>query len=98
MHEYQSYIINTFLCLFNLDNKLEDKDKIIKCLKDEIDEISKPKDCLEDTKIDSVLKIKKLNQDILDFEINNNELKQQITELENKFKVLSEKVIQFYHD
>lgn len=79
--------------MFNLATKLEDKDKIIKCLKDEIDELSKPKDCLEDVKMDSVLKIKKLNQDILDLEINNNELKQQITELENNYKVLNEKVI-----
>lgn len=86
-------ILILFLCLFNVDNKLEDKDKIIKCLKDEIDEISKPKDCLEDVKIDNGLKIKKLNQDILDLEINNNDLKQQITELENNYKVLNEKVI-----
>lgn len=86
-------VLILFLCLFNVDNKLEDKDKIIKCLKDEIDEISKPKDCLKDVKIDNVLKIKKMNQDILDLEINNNDLKQQITELENNYKILNEKVI-----
>lgn len=82
--------------MYYLGNKLEDKEKVIKCLKDEIEEFSMPKD--KDEKVDYVLKFKKLNQDILDLEINNTELKQQITELENNHKVLNDKVIKFNND
>jgi len=87
-----------FLCCFGLamfnfylGSKLEDKKKIITFLKDEIEELSKPKD-FPDIKVDSSLAIKKLNQDILYLEINNNELKQQLVELENQYKGLSAKV------
>jgi len=85
-----------FLCItFNLGNKLEDKDKIIQFLKDEIEEFSKPKEeSIDNLKIDNYsLLIKKLNQDIIDLDINNKDLKNQIAELENKHKDLNGKVI-----
>jgi len=81
-----------FSFLFLLGDKLEDKRKIIKFLKDEIEELSKPKEPSESVKIDNDLIIKKLNQDIIDLEINNKELKQQMAELENDHKDLNAKV------
>lgn len=65
-------------------------------MKEEIEEFSKPKESPENLKINNSLKIKKLNQDILDLEMNNCELKQQITEIENKHDDLNGKVIQFW--
>lgn len=79
------------LTIFNLDNKLEDKDKILQLLKDEIKEYSKPNQSPEN-KIDNTLIIKKLNRDKLDLEMNCNELKQQITELDKKHTELNGKV------
>jgi len=81
----------------DLDNKLENKDKIIQFLKDEIEEFSKSKEDSTDCfKVDdSSLLIKKLNQDVIDLDINNNELKNQIAELENKHKDLNGKVTFF---
>lgn len=73
--------------------KLEDKEKVIQFLKDEIEEFSKPKESLDNLKSDDTLIIKKLKQDIIDLEINNNELSQQITEFENKHKEINGKVI-----
>lgn len=77
-----------------LGTKLEDKDNIIQFLKDEIEEFSKSKESPDDFKEKTALIIKKLNQDIIDLEINGNELKQQMIELENKHKDLIRKVIQ----
>lgn len=74
---------------------MEDKDKVIKCLKEEIEEFSKPKKSPDNFKINNTLKIKKLNQDILDLEMNNCELKQQIAEIENKHENLNTKVLKF---
>jgi hypothetical protein len=62
-------------------------------LKDEIEEFSKPKESLDNLKTDNALILKKLKQDIIDLEINNNELRQQITEFENKHKDIQGKVI-----
>ncbi|XP_027840644.2 putative leucine-rich repeat-containing protein DDB_G0290503 isoform X2 [Aphis gossypii] len=73
-----------------LNNKLEDKDKILQLLKDEIKEYSKPNQSPEN-KIDNTLIIKKLNRDKLDLEMNCNELKQQITELDKKHTELNGK-------
>ncbi|KAF0772968.1 putative leucine-rich repeat-containing protein isoform X1 [Aphis craccivora] len=73
-----------------LSNKLEDKDKILQLLKDEIKEYSKPNQSPEN-KIDNTLIIKKLNRDKLDLEMNCNELKQQITELDQKHTELNGK-------
>lgn len=81
--------------MFCLDNKVEDKDKIIQFLKDEIEEISKPKESSDVIKVDNTLMIKKLNQDILDLELSNSDLKHQLKELENKHKDLNTKVIMF---
>jgi len=79
--------------IFNLGNKLEDKDKILQLLKDEIKEYSKSNQSPEN-KIDkdNTLIIKKLNRDKLDLEMNCNELKQQITELDKKHTELNGKV------
>lgn len=71
---------------------MEDKNKVIQCLKDEIEEFSRPKESPNCFKADDNLIIAKLNQDVLDLEFNNNELKLQITELENKHKDLNGKV------
>lgn len=79
------------LTFFNLGNKLDDKDKILQLLKDEIKEYSKPNQSPEN-KIDNTLIIKKLNRDKLDLEMNCNELKQQITELDKKQTELNGKV------
>lgn len=79
------------LTIFNLGNKLEDKDKILQLLKDEIKEYSKPNQSPQN-KIDNTLIIKKLNRDKLDLEMNCNELKQQITELDKKHTELNGKV------
>ncbi|XP_025408109.1 uncharacterized protein PFB0145c-like isoform X2 [Sipha flava] len=76
----------------NLSCKLEDKEKIIQFLKDEIEEFSKPKESLDNLKTDNALILKKLKQDIIDLEINNNELRQQITEFENKHKDIQGKL------
>lgn len=88
------------ICLFmiNLGNKLEDKNQIIKCLKDEIEELTKPKKQSPNWKAKNDITIKKLNQDILDLEMNNIELKQQISELENKHKDLNGKVIKLSYN
>ncbi|KAL5245443.1 hypothetical protein ACI65C_012853 [Semiaphis heraclei] len=72
-----------------LSNKLEDKDKILQMLKDDIKEFSKPNQSPECAKIDNDLTIKKLNRDKIDLEMNCNELKQQVTELESKHKDLN---------
>lgn len=80
------------LNIFNLGNKLEDKDKILQILKDEIKEYSKPNQSPECLKVDSDLTIKKLNRDKIDLEMNCNELKQQVTELDKKHKDLNGKV------
>lgn len=79
-------------CHCYLGNKLDEKEKFIKLLKDEIKELLQPEDfsCI---KVDHSLAIIKLNQDILDLEINNNELKQQLDGLQNQYKDLSLKVI-----
>ncbi|CAI6368867.1 unnamed protein product [Macrosiphum euphorbiae] len=74
-----------------LSNKLEDKDKILQILKDEIKEYSKPNQSPECLKVDSDLIIKKLNRDKIDLEMNCNELKQQVTELDKKHKDLNGK-------
>lgn len=74
-----------------LSNKLEDKDKILQILKDEIKEYSKPNPSPECLRVDSDLIIKKLNRDKIDLEMNCNELKQQVTELEKKHKDLNGK-------
>ncbi|KAL4131608.1 hypothetical protein QTP88_008900 [Uroleucon formosanum] len=74
-----------------LSNKLEDKDKILQILKDEIKEYSKPNQSPECLKVDNDLIIKKLNRDKIDLEINCNELKQQVTELDKKHKDLNGK-------
>jgi len=60
-------------------------------LKDEIEELSQPNDS-SDNKVDHSLVVKKLNQDILDLELNNSELKRQLVELENQHKNLGAKV------
>ncbi|XP_026816304.1 uncharacterized protein PFB0765w-like isoform X1 [Rhopalosiphum maidis] len=73
-----------------LSNKLEDKDKILQLLKDEIKECTKPNQSPEN-KTDNTLIIKKLNRDKIDLEMNCNELKQQITELDKKHKELNGK-------
>ncbi|XP_025202114.1 putative leucine-rich repeat-containing protein DDB_G0290503 isoform X2 [Melanaphis sacchari] len=73
-----------------LSNKLEDKDKILQLLKDEIKEYSKPNQSPEN-KTDNTLIIKKLNRDKKDLEMNCNELKQQVTELDKKHKELNGK-------
>lgn len=78
--------------MFNLGNKLEDKDKILQMLKDDIKEFSKPNQSPECAKIDNDLTIKKLNRDKIDLEMNCNELKQQVTELESKHKDLNGRV------
>lgn len=78
----------------HLGTKLEDKDKIIQFLKDELEEFSKSKESPDDFKENTALMIKKLKQNIFDLEINGNELKQQMVELENKHKDLNKKVIQ----
>lgn len=91
--------------MFNSGNKLEDKEKIILFLKGEIKELSKPKEeeSIDSFKVDNYsLLIKKLNQDVIDLDINNKELKNQIAELESKHKNLNEKVtiisyILYYH-
>lgn len=77
---------------FNLGNKLEDKDKILKVLKEEIEELLNPKQIPEYLKEDNDLIIKKLNRDKIDLEMNLNELKQQVVELEKKNKELNGKV------
>lgn len=96
---YKIIYVFHLLCLemfnLNLGSKLEDKEKIIKFLKDEIEELSQPKSCSDFKMDDHSLTIKKLNQDILDLEFNNNELKQQLGELENQRKNLHDKVIKF---
>lgn len=46
--------------------------------------------------MDNALILKKLKQDIIDLEINNNELRQQITEFENRHKDIHGKVIISY--
>lgn len=74
---------------------MEDKDKIIKCLKDEIEEFTKPKELSNGLEVKNALTIKKLNQDILDLEMNNKELKLQIAEVEIKHQDLNSKVIKF---
>ncbi|XP_016662205.1 interaptin isoform X2 [Acyrthosiphon pisum] len=74
-----------------LSNKLEDKDKILQILKDEIKEYSKPNQSPECLKVDNDLTIKKLNRDKIDLEMNCNELKQQVTELDKKHKDLNGK-------
>lgn len=61
-------------------------------MKDEIEEFSNPKESPKEFKVDNTLIITKLKQDILDLEMNNNELKLQVAELENKQKNLNEKV------
>lgn len=63
-------------------------------MKDEIEELTKSKDT-SDIEVDNSLIIRKLNQDILDLEMNNNELKQQIIELENLHKDINTKVTTF---
>lgn len=63
-------------------------------MKDEIEELTKSKDT-SNIEVDNSLTIRKLNQDILDLEMNNNELKQQIIELENIHKDISTKVTTF---
>jgi len=78
--------------MFNLGNKLEDKDKILQMLKDDIKEFSKPNQSPEFSKTDNDLIIKKLNRDKIDLEMNCNELKQQITELDKKHKDLNGRV------
>lgn len=78
--------------IFNLGNKLEDKDKILQLLKDEIKEYSKPNQSPEYLKVDNASTINKLNRDKIDLEMNCNELKQQIAELDKKHKELNGKV------
>lgn len=56
--------------------------------------MTKSKDT-SDIEVDNSLIIRKLNQDILDLEMNNNELKQQIIELENIHEDISTKVTTF---
>lgn len=90
---YLSKCIFIYFSIFNLGNKLEDKDKIIQYLKDEIEEFLKPKESTHKSNVDNDLKIKKLTQDLLDLEISNHELKQQLKELENKHDDLNGKVI-----
>lgn len=82
-----------YFLIFYVGSKLEDKDKVIKCLKDEIEELLKPKKSPNKMKADDSLKMKKLNQDNFDLEMNINELRQQILDLENQSKDLKGKVI-----
>jgi len=86
------YFLKITVFYFNLGNKLEDKDKILQILKDEIKEYSKPNQSPQCLKVDNDLTIKKLNRDKIDLEMNCNELKQQVTELEKKHKDLNGKV------
>ncbi|XP_060836163.1 paramyosin-like [Rhopalosiphum padi] len=97
MDNFESTFLR-WICLFDkfkdneysrLGNKLEDKDKIIQLLKDEIKEYFKPNTSPENNKTDNTLIIKKLNRDKIDLEMNCNELKQQIIELDKKHKELN---------
>ena len=84
------------LTIFNLANKLEDKDKILQILKDEIKEYSQPNQSPEYLKVEKALIIKKLNRDKIDLEMNCNELKQEITELDKRQKELNGKVCKLW--
>ncbi|VVC44049.1 Hypothetical protein CINCED_3A008045 [Cinara cedri] len=78
--------VNSKLC-----TKLEDKEKIIQFLKDEIEELTISKETPDNFKENTALIIKKLKQDIFDLETNSNELKHQIKKLENEHKDLIKK-------
>ncbi|XP_050432035.1 putative leucine-rich repeat-containing protein DDB_G0290503 isoform X2 [Adelges cooleyi] len=74
-----------------LSTKLEDKDKVIKFLKDEIEELSKPKEVPVHAEVNNEWLVKKLNQDVYDLEKNVVDLKQQIVDLENAHTDLNAK-------
>lgn len=80
---------------FILGAKLEDKDKVIKYLKDEIEELSKPKETSVDDHVFNNIQITKLQQDIVDLEKNVEELKLQISEMEINENNLHKQVIIF---